>query len=493
MGEQYSFSYPFLLYYSTAATLLGSLQFGFQIAILNTCLESVRHSLRFPKAHDAVVVSCVLLGALFGALGAGSLADKLGPKRATIVNTLPLALGSITAAFSSTELVFILGRLLAGLGTGAASLLVPRVLTEIAPVQIRGLISTFNQVLINGGIVIAFASGWPYDSDAGARVHVFGSTVPWWRCMVALGVIPAGVQAVGMLFCPETPVWLHWQGRHSEARDACTALQGTTTFREAAEVSDPLEPSGPLETGHEVDEDVDQDDETTSARTTGFLGLLKPKYRHILLLAAGLPILQQLSGINTVILYGSDVLRSAGIRSPILANLILGTVNLVATLIAAALMDRLGRKRLLVWSFAGMGVCLGTMSGILLLAPAGKNNGIWFTMTAGAASTASFWMIVLYIICFALGCGPVPWVYLPEILPDIIKGSAQALGTGLSWLGNVFVGTTFPAMVETLGLGASYGFYSIACLAATIYCSRFMVETKRRQLAAVHAELLGLE
>lgn len=435
-----------------------------------------------------MVVSCVLFGAFLGALGAGSLADKIGPKKATIVNSLPLALGSAVAAFSSNESIFVVGRLLAGIGTGAASLLVPRVLTEIAPIRIRGLISTFNQVLINGGIVIAFASGWPYDVDPGATIHVFGATIPWWRCMVALGVIPGGLQAIGMCFCPETPVWLAWKGRHSEARESSRALH-SDIFEETGNIDEPM---------NELDQEVSYEGvngSPVSVEATGFLGLLQPNYRHILLLAAGLPILQQLSGINTVILYGSDVLRSAGISSPILANLILGTVNLVATLVAATLMDRLGRKKLLVWSFAGMGVCLGTMSAILILASRGRSAGqnISMSMTADTASTASFWMIVLYIICFALGCGPVPWVYLPEILPDTIKGSAQALGTGLSWVGNVLVGTTFPAMVRAFGLGGSYGFYSIACFAATVYCARLMVETKRRRLAVVHAQLMGLE
>ena len=159
-------NYPALLYFSTSVALLGSIQFGFHIAVLNTSLEYVSESLSIPSSRGALAVSFVMVGALLGALAAGPLADKIGPKKSTMLNTIPFALGSAICASADSELVLLLGRFLAGISTGAASLVVPRYLSEIAPTPIRGLLGTFNQIFINLGIVLAFGLGWPYEGGA---------------------------------------------------------------------------------------------------------------------------------------------------------------------------------------------------------------------------------------------------------------------------------------------------------------------------------------
>jgi hypothetical protein len=253
----------------------------------------------------------------------------------------------------------------------------------------------------------------------------------------------------------------------------------------------------------------------------GFRGLLAPRYRRVMLLATALPALQQMSGINTVILYGSKVFSSAGVRSPIASNLIMGGVNLAATGGAAALMDRAGRKRLLTWSFVGMAACLAAMASFLLLPSESRGCLAGFralrvraTRAHSAAAVispllslhtgpcpraaphrlaapATFACVLAYIVAFALGCGPCPWVYLPEIFPEEIKGPAQSVGTAVSWLGNLAVGLSFPPMLRALGLGGSYAVYAALCAAAAAVCRQHMVETARRPLAEVHAELAG--
>jgi MFS family permease len=497
--------------------LLGSLQFGFQIAVLNTSLDSVRESLNIPSRRGAVVVSTLLLGALFGSLGAGNLADKLGPKKATVLNTIPLALGSILCAAAPSEALLLLGRLLAGIGTGAASLFVPRYLNEISPNPIRGLLGTLNQILINIGIVLAFALGWPYEHDPSKTVDFFGlSTFPWWRCMFAVGAVPAIVQALGMSVCPETPVWLLWSGLHLQATRSYRALHGVPSN---APFGDELESARELTMEGEEDHDeqrssirnshVTFDDsdnveapllvsnipKATSTRNDSggrgaeeerngaegtFKAVLNPQYRRIMILAVGVVFEQQLSGINTVILYGSEVFRTAGISSPILANLVMGGLNTAATIIAAMLMDRTGRKLLLTLSFSGMAATLGLLAAFLIV------PGIPEIFAAPGALGAIF----VYTIFFALGCGPVPWVYLPEILPAEIKGPAQALCTAINWFGNFLVGVTFPAMMHILSLGGSYAVYAALCCGSAVFCGKYMVETKQRSLADVHAELM---
>jgi MFS family permease len=501
-------SYPKLLYFSTAMALLGSLQFGFQIAVLNTSLDAVTENLNIPARRGAFTVSVLLIGALFGSLGAGNLADKLGPKKATVLNTTPLALGSILSATASSESTLIMGRLLSGIGTGAASLFVPRYLNEIAPNPIRGLLGTLNQILINIGIVIAFSLGLPYEANPAKTITLLGRyTLPWWRCMFAVGVIPAILQALGMALCPETPVWLLWSGLHLQATKSYRALHGSAAAPILSSREDSL---------HIEEEEYDGDDEihnrnvitteegvdnvealplvnpssnaapaasaiiSEASNEGSFKALLNPKYRRIMILAVGVVFLQQLSGINTVILYGSDVFRTAGISSPILANLFMGGVNTAATVVAAILMDRKGRKSLLTLSFFGMSAALGIMAAFLAV------PGISQKIAAVVALVSIF----VYTVFFALGCGPVPWVYLPEILPAEIKGPAQALSTGINWLGNFLVGLSFPLMLAGIGLSGSYAVYAVACCGSAVFCRKYMVETKQRSLAAVHAELM---
>lgn len=469
-------SYPALLYFSTAMALLGSVQFGFHVAVLNTSLDFVCDSLDIPAARGAVAVSAVLVGALIGSLGAGQLADRLGPKTATVLNALPLAFGSCLCAAAPSETMLLTGRALAGLGTGAASLLVPRYLSEIAPTPIRGLLGTLNQICINVGIVAAFALGWPYDAGQPRFVDLLGWTdVPWWRVQLAAGAVPAAAQATGMAACPESPVWLLWSGLHAQASASYRALHGAGAGGEA-DGDGEGEGAAPLLGGAGDAAEAGGGGEVP--RSEGFAALLDPRYRRVMMLAAGLPLLQQAGGINTVVLYGTAVFRAAGVTSPVAANVAMGVVNTAATVAAAGLMDRAGRKPLLTWSFAGMGVALGALAAASLLHPS-------------ISPRAALACILLYIVAFALGCGPVPWVYLPEVLPPAIKGPAQAACTALNWGGNLAVGATFPAMLRGMGLGGAYAVYAALCVGSAAFCGRYMVETKRRRLEAVHAELMG--
>jgi MFS family permease len=514
-----------------------------------TSLPSVAATLRFDaEAQAAWVTSSVLVGALFGALGGGSFADALGPARAIIFNCLPLALGSLLSAIATSEAWLVCGRVLCGIGTGAASLFVPRYLTEIGPTPIRGLLSTLHQICINVGIIVAFALGWPYEKDVGFAVRLFGRVVPWWRCMFISGIVLGVLQAIVMYFCPESPVWLGWKGRNSEAGDALRRLHGNVLENITEESAASEQGRRPLlEQAHHVEEQDEEGDARAvqgagireashgdeSASSAGFSALLQPRYRRVVLLAFALPFLQQLSGINTVILYGSEVFRKAGVKSAVSANLLMGCTNLVATFGAAMLMDRAGRKVLLTWSFVGMSGCLGCMAAFLMLpskssmyhkvfvmfrgcslkkhrhkkifmcniqlytSPKPKHiidDALFPTLIAAPAYLAgpvSIAAILSYTVAFALGCGPVPWVYLPEILPPIIKGPAQAAATALNWGGNMLVGFSFPPSLRVLGLGGSYAVYAVACAGAALFCERRMVETKRRSLPAVHAELMA--
>lgn len=503
--------YPMWLWLSTAMALCGSIQFGYHLGVLNTCLEHVATDLKFSEAVGAVVVSALLVGAAIGSLGAGGLADRLGPRTALLANNVPLLLGISLCGTAGSLWTLLVGRAVCGLGAGGASVLVPRYLAEIAPDAIRGGLGTLNQVFINVGITSSYVMGLPYQKGP-AMVSLLGHAVPWWRAMFMVALVPCAVQATGLALCPESPEWLVWRGRLLRARDSWRRLHGTrrgaprrpgraqggetqeerqpllrdgadspsaappppppsasrttaATQREggagapaAPAASEPL-PAPPSPSPHQHHPPARSAPAAgPAAAAKGWAALLQPRYRRVMTLAVALPLFQQLSGINTVIFYSSQVFKMAGLASPVLGSIAMGCANLCMTLVTAALMDSMGRKRLLTWSHSGMAACLAAMSAF-----------IWLPTSKSLEGSVSFCAILSFALFFALGAGPIPWVYLPEILPQEIKGAAQSLCTCLNWVSNLAVGLTFPAMLRTLHIGGSYAVYAALNTVAAVF------------------------
>ncbi len=471
--------YPPALAAAAAAALAGAFSFGFQLAVLNTSLAAAGASLGFDAAADgASVASAVLAGALGGALGAGPAADAVGPRAASVVDGLLLALGSLLAAAARSRRELVFGRFLAGVGVGAASLLAPRYLTEIAPRRIRGCLSSLNQLAITGGVLCAFALGWPYERDAAFAVHLLGRDVAWWRVMLGFAVLPALAQALGMAASPESPAWLAWWGAGARAGAVRRRLHGATAAE--AEAAEDEAAGAPA-----LEAPLLPPAGGAPAPARGFAALAAPRYRRVLLLALGLPLLQQLGGINVLILWGTQIFRAAGVASPVLANLLVGGVNFAMTAVSASIIDRAGRRPLLVASFAGMAASLAGVAGAQAV------PGTW--LSAAARARLSVAGVVAYIASFGAGCGSIPWSYLHEIVPPEVKGPATGAATALNWAAASAVGATFPSMLRALGLGGAFAVYAFFCAGAAAFCAAFMVETKRRPLPEVWAELMGAE
>ncbi|GBF90824.1 plastidic glucose transporter [Raphidocelis subcapitata] len=456
---------PAALWVACLAALLGSLQYGYAIGVLNTSLSAVLDSL--DTDDDSLLSSAVVAGAALGALCAGRLADGLGPRRAQLLNALPFALGGALAAVARGPAAFIAARAVAGFGAGAASLLTPRYIAEISVPALRGRIGSMHQVFINIGILLAYLAGIPYEREF-SGFNLRGQFVAWWRVMVGLQLLPAALQAVALLGSPESPVWLEGAG-HSEAADeAFLALWGPYA----------------IVPGVEEEEDggaglLDPAAAAAARRKEGWGGLAKPEYRRMLSLSLLLPLLQQASGINTVIYYSSLVFLRAGLKSPILGSILVGAINLAFTGVASALMDRRGRKPLLQVSFAGMAVSLAAVAaaGALPVPP----------IAAGLLTVA---LMLIYVAFFAIGCGPIPWVVLSEILPPRIKGPAASLATAAGWLGNLAVTLSFDALLSRLGVGGAYLLYALLNVGAGWYVSAHLVETKMKSLQEIEEMLL---
>lgn len=500
-------SFPALLWLSIAGAVLGSIQFGYHLGVLNTSGAHVEADLHTGQ-QGAALVAALLVGATLGSLAAGKAADRLGPRSASILNNALLLAGAAMGMSACSLGAMLAGRFVAGLGSGAASVLVPRYLAEIAPVSIRGALGTLTQVFINVGILAAYVIGYPYEMGT-EKVDLLGHEVAWWRIMFAAALGPALLQSAVLAFCPESPSWLLRVGRPAHAASALRRLHGTALVladhhpklqqavlaAAAGHDGRPAAGSGVAQLPAAAASDAEQpllaggggggggEEQEAGGEGhqehLGWSALLAPRYRRVMILAAALPLAQQASGINTVIFFSTKVFEQSGLSSPILGSIAMGLTNLAFTLVAAGLMDRAGRRNLLLTSFVGMAGCLATLSAFMLL-PIPQS-------LEGAASLGS---ILAYMVFFALGAGPIPYLYLPEILPQEIMGTAQAACTSLNWLSNLVVGSTFPSMLAVLGIAGSYLVYASFNLVSFLFMRGHMVETKQRSVRDIRALLL---
>ncbi|KAI8471190.1 MAG: general substrate transporter [Monoraphidium minutum] len=453
---------PAALWVACAGALLGSLQYGYAVGVLNTSLTAVLDDL--DTDADGLLSSAVVVGAALGALFAGRLADGLGPRRAQLLNSLPFAAGAALSAVARSPGAFLLARAVVGFGAGAASLLAPRYIAEISMPALRGRIGSQHQVFINVGILLAYLAGVPYENDFNG-FNLRGQFVAWWRIMVALQLVPAALQALALLGSPESPVWLEGSGQSEAADEAFIALWGPYAI-----VPDMEDDSEHL---------LDPDQAAAARRKEGWSGLGKREYRRMLSLSLMLPLLQQASGINTVIYYSSMVFLRAGLKSPILGSIFVGAINLGFTAAAAALMDRWGRKPLLQASFGGMAAALAAVAAAVLIPSSPVVQGV--TTVA---------LMLLYVAAFAIGCGPIPWVVLSEILPPRIKGPAASLATAAGWCGNLAVTLSFDALLGRAGLGGAYLVYAALNAGAAWYVTARLPETKMKSLQEIEEMLL---
>ncbi|GMH45650.1 hypothetical protein BSKO_13607 [Bryopsis sp. KO-2023] len=487
-----SVAYKAMMWIATFATLLGGFQYGYALGIMNTMLDYVGEDLSFDVTlSGAIIGSAVLLGAAAGAVAGGHFADRLGTKRAQIYNTFIFVIGGVMCSCSpptglsclgmKIPLVLLLGRLVVGFASGASSLYTPRLLAEISPPHLRGLFGASFQILLNVGILASYVIGLPYESTPGARVQVFNMDVAWWRVMFACGIAPAVVQWFLLLVVPESPVWLDWKGDFAAAdtsrRSFWTDMDEAGNSETKSDNTEPLlveskkSSINNIELGLDIEAFVDA--------PLGSAALFERKYRWMVALAVGVPLLAQLSGINTVVFYSSQVFATAGVKSPILGSIYTGLVNVIFTIVSSVMLDRYGRRPLLLWSHGGM--CISILG--LALASSSLAAGSW-------ASSMALPLVLLYVMFFAMGAGPVPWIYLSEILPENIKGFVAGFATAQCWIANLLIVLTFPSMLNAIHLFGSYVLYSGLNLVALLFAFSLVVETKQRSLRDIANKLL---
>jgi SP family galactose:H+ symporter-like MFS transporter len=428
-----------------ATAALGGLLFGYDTGVISGALLFLRDAFHLSNLMMGVVTSIALAGAAGGAAVAGLLADRFGRRPILIATALVFVAGAIVSAIAGTLVLLLIGRLLVGLGIGGASMLTPLYLSEIAPAKERGALVSFNQLAVTLGILVSYLVGYGF-AASGA-----------WRWMLGLGGVPGVVLAASMLLLPETPRWLAGHGHIDKARAALQRLRGS---------------------GTNIDEEVQHlcADLKTATQTKPESRLGHATSRLPLVVGICLAVFQQVTGINTVIYFAPVIFQASGLSSAsaaILATAGIGVVNVLLTVVAIWLVDRVGRRVLLLTGLAGMCISLCTLATAFLLGT-GAILG-WLT----AASLAA------YVGFFAIGLGPVFWLLISEIFPLAIRARGMSAATIANWVANLVVALTFLRLVDLLGRPGVFFAYAALTAGAFLFALALVPETKGLSLEAI--------
>jgi sugar porter (SP) family MFS transporter len=437
------------LYLIVGIAALGGLLFGYDTGVISGALLFIRTEFALSPSMQGLVAGIALVGAATGAAVAGGLSDRFGRRLVILVTGIIFVLGSLVAAVAPDLWVLILGRLLVGVGIGIASMLTPLYLAETAPAKHRGALVSLSQLAITIGILVSYLIGYIFAQGG------------QWRWMLGVGAVPGLILALGMLVLPETPRWLAGHGRLDEAGKVLRRLRGTGDIEaELAELRTDLRREGQL---------------------PGWGQLLDPVVRRPLIVGIGLAIFQQVTGINTVIYFAPTIFQAAGFSdasAAILATAGVGVVNVLLTLVAIQLIDKAGRRALLLTGLAGMGACLLLLALGFLIGSSSPALG-WIT----AASLAA------YVGFFAIGLGPVFWLLIAEIFPLYFRARAMGAAAISNWGFNLLVTVSFLDMIELFGRPGTFLVYAILTAGAFVFTWVLVPETKGRSLEQIEADL----
>lgn len=421
---------------------LGGLLFGYHTAIISGALIFLSPIFHLSIAEQGVLVSIILLAALVGALMGGYLADRLGRKWTIMLTAVLFILGSWITAEAHSYFMLLFGRLVSGIAVGVISVAAPLYLAEIAPPKSRGAIVSAYQLFITLGILGAYVINYIYAKKAD------------WQEMFIIGSLPAAIQLLALFFIPESPGWLFKNGK---SRLAIIALER-------------------LRLDQDWKNHIDEMKHSASSRNTRVWRLLFfSKLRTILFIGLFISAFQQITGINTVIYYAPRIFQGAGYTSAIsatFATLSIGVINVLATLVSVWLLDRIGRRRLLLIGIAGMVVSLCSLA-------------ITSFLRSSLIDEMAVISLITYVAFFAIGLGPITWVLLSEIYPLKVRGKAMTLATFVNWLCNYFVSLTFPNLLVSIGIGGSFLLYGIISMIAFWFVLRYVPETKGKSLEEI--------
>ena len=458
-----------------AVATIGGFLFGYDSGAVNGTQDGLTGAFNLipgsfsPSNGLGFTVASLLIGCFIGAFFAGRLADLMGRRNTMMVAAVLFLLSAIVQGLAEDHLLFLIARIMGGMAVGAASVLSPAYISEVAPASIRGRMTTVQQIMIITGLTAAFLVNYFLAAAAGESTATFWAGIEAWRWMYLMQALPAAVFLVALLLIPESPRYLVSKGRDEKALGVLTSLFGHDVAR--AKLDE-------IRASFSQDHRPRLSDVLAPTGTRGFLGVRAIVWAGILL-----AVFQQLVGINVIFYYGSTLWQLAGFTEDqsLLINIVSGAVSIAACFVTILLVDRIGRKPLLLIGSAGMAVTLFVMVYAFSHAtinPADTTK-IMLSEDLGMVAVVA---ANLYVIFFNVSWGPVMWVMLGEMFPNQIRGSALAVAGFFQWFANFLITFSFPVMAVSLGLAASYSFYAVCAVISFFLVQKFIRETKGKEL-----------
>ena len=434
---------PRIVYVVAVLSALGGMLFGYDTGVISGAILFIRQDFALSDFTVGLVVSAVLIGAVIGAAIGGDVSDHFGRRKVIIAAAIIFALGAAGTATVPDVSLLILGRIAVGLAIGIASEVTPLYISEMSPPQMRGSLVSLNQLAITIGIVVSYLVDFALSAFQG------------WRYMLGLAAIPAIILGVGMLPLPDTPRWLINHNESDNARKVLKRIRGKDY----------------------VEGEVNEIQEGLKKQQGGRAELFNPMVKPALIIGVSVAIFQQLTGINTVIYYAPTIFQFAGITSAssaILATVAVGVVNVIFTVVAIALLDRVGRRPLLLIGLAGMTFSL-TLLGAVFFLPS-------LLSSLGDLAVVG---LMLYVASFAIGLGPVFWLLISEIYPLRVRGLAMSIASEANWGSNLIIALTFLTLVQVLGRSGTFWLYALVGVGAWIFAFLLVPETKGKTLEEI--------
>lgn len=445
-----------------AVAMLAGLLFGYDQGIIAGALAGIEKDFHPSTLVIEIITSWVTLGALAGALVAGTLADELGRRRTIILAAVLFAGGAVIEAAAPGSWVLLVGRLVVGFGVGVASVAAPLYASEMAPPRLRGAFVSMYQLAITLGIFVAYLG-----------TQELAAADFSWRLMLGLSIVPGILLAVAMFPLPDSPVWYMKEGRR----------------KEAAKTVHDMRPHA------DVDADLRAITDGLGTKQVSWGEVFTRNWRKPLMLGVGLAILQQLTGINAVIYYADRIFAAAGFQSAA-AQLTattwsIGAVNVLLTFVAVAFVDRLGRRPLLLWGLVGMGISLVAMGASFQWLDDGAVANA--TATGQPTTTAIVLLVAMmvFIGSFAFSLGPVVWTVINEIYPSTVRGRGVAVATAANWGAAWIVAQFFLSLTTWIGEGPTFYLFAAMCVVSFAFVWFLLPETKGKTLDQIQQMWLG--
>ncbi len=426
---------------------LGGLLFGYDTGVIAGALLFIKGDFDLGSFAQGLVVAAVPIGAVGGAAFAGPAADRYGRRVMILLAAIVFIAGALASAAAPGEEVLVIARIVVGVAIGLASAAAPVYISEVAPPESRGRLVSFFQLAVTIGILVAYLVGLAFDGIEG------------WRWMLGLGVVPALALGFGMLRMPQSPRWLVMSGDDFAARATLAKIR----------VDDP----------DTIDRELEEIKESIDEKPGAWGELLQPVVKAALVVGVGLAILQQVTGINTVIYYAPTIVEFTGVNSSagsILAAVGVGIINVGMTVVALRLLDRAGRRTLLMIGVSGMSISLFALGAAFI-------GGGGSTLSSVVAIVS----LMAYVASFAISLGPIFWLLNAEIYPLGVRSKAAGVGTMANWTFNFIVSLTFLLLIDAAGRSGAFWIYGGIGILTLIFCWKLVPETKGKRLEDIQA------